>query len=126
MLFVRFVDDGLIDGRLHFGAMAQPVVHPHFYVVGVMRREFADVRAGLLWILGTVAKVGGTRFACIFEKTMAPGKHPRSASSPRMVSVCYTVNRVFILSKGCDSSYAVREVFVELLDHVFLGVVPGD
>src|SRR5205807_5331591 len=98
MLLMRLVNDGLIDRGLYFSAVTQPVVHPHFHIVGVIRGKFADVRAGFLRILRAITMVRGVRFACVFEETVARGKHARATYSSGMLSITHTVNRVLVLS----------------------------
>ena len=42
-----------------------------------------------------------------------------------MLRVAYFVNLIFVLPEGCSRRHAVRKIFVELLDNVFLRVVSG-
>src|SRR5579864_8334565 len=72
LVFVRFIDDRAINFWLHLGAMAQPIVHPHLDVVGMIHGQFSDVGARFVWCLRAIAVVGGVGLAR-FEEASARG-----------------------------------------------------
>ena len=100
MLFMRLLDDGLIDHGLYFCAVTQTVVHPHLQEVGVMGRKFADIGAGFLRSLRAVAVVRGVRFPGIFQKSAAGGIETRAPQGSGVLSVSYFVNLIIVLSEG--------------------------
>src|SRR5207302_2796933 len=83
MLLVRFVNDGAIDFRFDFGAAAQAIIDPHLDVIRMMRREFADVGAGLFRILRSVTMIRGIRFSGVLEETSAGGVKTGTADFSR-------------------------------------------
>src|ERR1700739_3549838 len=106
LVFVCFIDDRAINFGLHLRAVAQPIVHPHLDVVGMIGGQFTNVGTRFVGRLRAITVAGRVGLAG-FEEASARGIKARASDFSSTLVSSYGEDQVLVLPKRGYCGHAV-------------------